>query len=118
MKPLVLALGNEAVPEDSLAVDVVRQFEAVGYDVDVIIAGTDLLRHEPAMRQRRLVVLVDVAEGIDRVRCVEHDLSFFDERQIHAHHLSAVQALELLLWADKTLASTRFVWVLLPQFIS
>lgn len=112
-KHLVIGLGNALVAEDAAAVEFVRRIRP-SEDVDVIEAGTDLLRHAEALRGRELIVLVDVVEDSDvELTVLEHGSPQLSDEQLHAHHLSAVQALDLIRWSDESVRSARCVWVLL-----
>ena len=49
---------------------------------------------------------------------IEHGSPDLSEAQEHAHHLSAVQALNLIRWTDDTVKQARCVWVLLDATIA
>ncbi|HEX6558020.1 MAG TPA: hydrogenase maturation protease [Longimicrobiales bacterium] len=114
---LVVGLGNRLVEEDAVGVLVAEQLarDARFADVDFICGTTDLLRHGAELRNRDLIVLVDAAAGNGppgRVLVHEHGAAELSEYQCSAHHLSAVQALQLLRWSDPGIAAARCVWVL------
>lgn len=114
-KNLVIGLGNALVPEDAAAVEFVRRIQPSEH-VDVIEGGTDLLRHAGELRGRELIVLVDVVENSDvEIRVLEHGSPQLSDEQLHAHHLSAVQALDLIRWSDESVRNARCVWVLLGR---
>lgn len=120
-KTLVVSLGNELVPEDGLGVEVVRALADnpnLPDDVEIIDAGTDLLRVADRLRDRELIVLVDAAltdaATSDWPVIFEHGTSRLDDTQQHAHHLSAVQALELIRWSDESVRQAQCLWFLLP----
>lgn len=116
-KPVLLVgLGNTLAGDDgvgsrvaaALAVD--PRLPAV---VEVLQAGSDLLRLEPQLEGRRDIVLVDallspLRVGTVLVRVGTPDL---DDRQTHAHHLSAVQAMALLRTVVPALAGVRCTWI-------
>lgn len=120
-KTLVVSLGNELVPEDRLGVEVVRALAHnpdLPDDVEIIDAGTDLLRVADRLRDRELIVLVDAAltnaATSDWPVIFEHGASRLDDTQQHAHHLSAVQALDLIRWSDESVRQAQCLWFLLP----
>jgi hydrogenase maturation protease len=120
-KTLVVGLGNTLVPEDKLGADIVRALARnpdLPDDVDIIDGGTDLLRVANQLRGRELIVLVDsaacdVAQN-EPVVVLEHGSPRLADFQQHAHHLSAVQALDLIRWSDESVAQAKCVWFLLP----
>lgn len=117
---LVLGLGGEAAGDDAIGLhlaDALRHHPALPADVDVLTVGADLLRAGPVLAGRSHVVLVDALEARpdDTAPLVaDHPAAALGQRQGHVHHLDAVQALELLLFADPGLAGTRFTWFLVP----
>lgn len=120
-KTLVVGLGNALVAEDRLGPEIVRALAMnpdLPDDVDTIDAGTDLLRVADQLRGRELIVLVDAAlseaAGNEEVVVLEHGSPRLADFQQHAHHLSAVQALDLIRWSDKSVAQAKCVWFLLP----
>lgn len=114
---LVIGLGNRMVPGDGAGLqcfDMLRALVAEDSDVEFFEAGTDLLRAGPHMRGRDLIVLIDAVEqGGAALRVLAHDAPELSEAQEHAHHLSAVQALNLIRWNDDDVARARCYWVLL-----
>ena len=120
-KTLVVGLGNVLVAEDGLAPEIVSalaQNPALPDDVDVIDGGTDLLRVADQLRGRELIVLVDAALSEatenERVVVLEHGSPRLADFQQHAHHLSALQALDLIRWSDESVRQAKCVWFLLP----
>lgn len=123
MKPkLVIGLGNRLVPEDAVGLhcfDQLRALAAAQDDVDFVEGGTDLLRVASYMRNRELIVLIDAVDNPQApLTVIEHGSPELSEAQQHAHHLSAVQALNLIRWTDDTVKLARCVWVLLDATVS
>src|SRR5512140_2692672 len=121
MKPrLVLGLGGALAGDDAVGLELVRRLAEdarLPHDVEALEGGADLLRLAGMMASRERVLLVDAVEalpGESGPLVGDHPLAGLDARQPHAHHLSAVQALDLLLLTEPTLASTRFTWFLVP----
>ena len=121
MKPrLVLGLGGAFAGDDAVGLELARRLAAharLPHDVEAVQGGPDLLRLGAMLAGRRHVVLVDAVQARpdDSAPLVgDHPLAGLDDRQTHAHHLSAVQALELLLLSEPGLARTRFTWFLVP----
>jgi hydrogenase maturation protease len=117
-RTLVVALGNQDVASDAIGPHIARALLRRGDlpdDVEVICAGTDLLRVAEQLRERDIIVLIDAAlaasDGEDVVFC-EHGSPRLDDAQRHAHHLSAVQALELIRWSDQSVRRARCYWYL------
>jgi hydrogenase maturation protease len=112
---LILGMGNTLAGDDGVGVEVARALEGdarLPPGTDVIPAGSDLLRCADAMRDRRLVVVIDAVMGEDppgTVELFEGDLRVLEERQGHAHHLSVPQALELLRAVGGVLEGTEVV---------
>ena len=86
-------------------------------DVEVLIAGTDLLRVVDQLVGRSEVFLLDALLDAS----ANEPLVFFDPSeanlrtsQPHAHHLSAPASLELLTSMFAELKDTRFTWCLIP----
>lgn len=123
MKPkLVIGLGNRLVPEDAVGLycfDQLRTLAAARSDIDFLEAGTDLLRAAPHMRDRELIILIDAVDNAaSPLTVIEHGSPDLSEAQEHAHHLSAVQALNLIRWTDDSVQQARCVWVLLDATIA
>jgi hydrogenase maturation protease len=124
MKPrLVLGLGGPLSGDDAVGLRLAERLAAeprLPADVDVIAGGTDLLRLGDHLAGRTHVVLIDAVLADDRAAAeplvVEHPLPGLDRRQLHAHHLSAGQALDLLRLARPELARTRYTWFLVPVY--
>ncbi|MDH5548994.1 MAG: hydrogenase maturation protease [Gemmatimonadota bacterium] len=99
---LILGVGNPLAGDDGIGMHVAEAL--MGDDrlppaTEVRTAGTDLLRHADAMRGRRLLVVLDAILSDappGTLQVLDGDLSDLDAYQGHAHHLSVVQALELL----------------------
>jgi len=103
MKPLlVIGLGNPLMSGDGIGAAVAERLatdQRLPESVEVIIGASDLLRCAPWMEGRRRVVVIDAMQDDSSppglVRAFE-DGCGLEERQDHAHHLSAVQAIRLL----------------------
>jgi hydrogenase maturation protease len=116
-KILVVSLGNALVPEDSLGIEIVRLLSPrLPDDVEVIEGGTDLLRVADQLHGRELIILIDTAStdqaDAEWPMFLEHGSPNLDDAQHHAHHLSAVQALDLIRWSDESVRNARCVWFL------
>lgn len=116
---LVIGLGNPYIDSDKIGIEVA---ETVARDprfqenTDFVIGGTDLLHCAQELRGRELIILIDSASSSKtpgQVLVREHGAPDLSQAQAGAHHLSAVQALDLLRWADPQIARARCVWVLL-----
>ena len=121
MKPrLVVGLGGELAGDDAVGLVLAERLAIdprLPADVEVVVGGADLLRLAPALQGRRHVVLVDALVGLPgevEPLVSDHPLPELDRRQQHAHHLSAVDALDLLRLTDPQLAATRCTWFLVP----
>lgn len=116
---LVVGLGNRLVPEDTAGLRCFDHLERAAVDrddIEFMHGGTDLLRLADHLRGRELILLVDAASGADRaISLVEHGSPDLDDAQVHAHHLSAVQALALLRWSDEEIRKARCYWVLIDE---
>jgi hydrogenase maturation protease len=119
---LVVGLGNALVPEDSPGVEIVRSLAAspqLEEDIEVLEGGTDLLRVAEQLRGRALIILVDAAATDEADTewpiVLEHGSPRLGDGQHHAHHLSAVQALDLIRWSDESVRHARCVWFLVPR---
>ncbi len=117
---LVLGLGGSLAGDDAIGLVLARALAAeprLPSTVEVQEGGADLLRCAPELVGRRRVVLLDAIEaekGETEPLVGDHPLRGLDTRQQHAHHLSAVQALELLRLLEPELAHVRFTWFLVP----
>jgi len=103
MKPtLVIGLGNPLMGDDGVGWHVAERLAGdprLPESVEVMCGGTDLLRCGGQMEGRSRVILIDAIQD-DRpagsVLVLGESFSELDSRQEHAHHLSAVQAIQLL----------------------
>jgi hydrogenase maturation protease len=103
MKPqLVIGLGNPLMGDDGVGCAVAERLAddpRLPESVDVMNAGTDLLRCAGRLDARRRVVIVDAVEdnGVpgDVILLDEEDAEL-DLCQQHAHLLSTVEAIRLL----------------------
>jgi len=103
MKPLlVIGLGNPLMGDDGAGCVVAERLARdprLPPGVEVIRGGSDLLRYLGQMEGRSRVVVVDAIEDSAEPGSVlrfEDFESELDGHQVHAHHLSAVQAIRLL----------------------
>ncbi len=117
---LVIGLGGALAGDDAVGLILAERLAAdprLPADVAVVVGGADLLRLDSSVRGRSRVLLLDAIEalpGETEPLVADHPLAGIDRQSPHAHHLSAVQALELLLLTDPCLAATRFTWFLVP----
>lgn len=117
---LVVGLGGSLAGDDAIGLILARELAAdprLPGQVEVLEGGADLLRLGPALVERCRVVLVDAIAayaGETEPLVREHPLTGIDQRQGHAHQLSAVQALDLLRLLEPGLARVRFTWFLVP----
>ncbi len=121
MKPrLVLGLGGAFAGDDAIGLVLAERLAAdprLPPDVEVLAGGADLLRLDTSLAGRSHVILVDAVAALPRETrplVGDHPLPGLDARHAHAHHLSAVQSLDLLLLTEPALATTRFTWFLVP----
>ena len=102
MKPiLVIGLGNPLMGDDGIGWHVAEGLAChpeLPPEVEAIGGGTDLLRLAGEIEGRTAVVVVDAIQDEGEIGeiSVFEDLSGLEERQDHAHHLSAAQAIGLL----------------------
>jgi hydrogenase maturation protease len=113
---LLVGLGNALAGDDGAGARVAALLAAdprLPGGVEALVAGTDLLRVSHALEGRQHVVLVDALEDPSRPGAVtvHTDADEFDERQGHAHHLSAVQALDLLRCVVPGLGEVPCTWI-------
>ncbi|SPE36307.1 Ni,Fe-hydrogenase maturation factor (hyh operon) [Candidatus Sulfopaludibacter sp. SbA6] len=105
MKPLlVIGLGNPLMGDDGIGWHIVARLAGdprLPETVEVTSGGTDLLRHADQIEGRSRVVVIDAIQDaiegngqVGQISILDEDQ--LDERQQHAHHLSAVQAIGLL----------------------
>ncbi|MGB9456296.1 MAG: hydrogenase maturation protease [Bryobacteraceae bacterium] len=119
MKPLlVIGLGNPLMGDEGVGWHVADRLAAdprLPADTEVVCGGTDLLRYEDQMDQRRRVIVVDALQddaepgsvsmweepsgpggpsGAGASAC--QSLPKLQNRQDNAHCLSAIQAIQLL----------------------
>ena len=99
---LILGVGSALAGDDGVGMRVAEALmgdERLPSDTEVRTAGPDLLRHVDAFRGRQLIVVIDAIlgeESLGTLQVFDGDLAQLEARQSHAHHLSIVQALELL----------------------
>ena len=103
MKPvLVIGLGNPLMGDDGAGCAVAEQLAAdprLPENVEVICGGSDLLRCSDQIDGRARVVVIDAVQDDAEpgsVSSFDDAGSDLDDRQDHAHQLSAVQAIRLL----------------------
>lgn len=115
---LVLGLGNVLMGDEGVGSHIAGRLNEdprLPAHVEALAGGTDLLRLASRIEKARHVILVDAlldARHPGRVEFVRESLAEFDTGQGHAHHLSSIQALELLRLLDPALASVRFTLAL------
>lgn len=114
MKPvLVVGLGNPLMGDDGVGCAVAERLAGdprLPDGVEVICGGSDLLRYTGEMEGRSRVVVIDAIQddaGPGGVTVFDESLSGLDDRQSHAHQLSAVQAIHLL----RTVTPARYTLV-------
>ena len=114
MKPvLVVGLGNPLMGDDGVGCAVAERLAGdsrLPEWVEVICGGSDLLRYTGEMQGRSRVVVIDAIQdesGPGGVTVFDESLLGLDERQSHAHQLSAVQAIHLL----RTVTPARYTLV-------
>lgn len=122
MKPkLVIGLGNRMVDADTGGLrcfDTLRCVLSAKENVEFLEGGTDLLRLGDQMRDRELIMLIDATHGADRlITVLEHGDPKLDSTEQHAHHLSAVAALDLLRLTDERVRQARCFWVLIDGLV-
>lgn len=111
---VVIGLGNPLMGDDGIGWHVAREvakYPDLPADTDVAYGGSDLLRHDGVLADRDRVIIVDaVFDGFEpgTVRVLDEDFDDWEERQGHAHQLSAVAAIQLLRASAPRLANTRF----------
>jgi hydrogenase maturation protease len=102
MKPvLVIALGNPLMGDEGIGWHVAERLAAdprLPARVEVVWGGTDLLRLADRIAGRSRVILIDaLLDGANPGDVSVFDsLAGLDPRQEHAHHLSVVEAVQLL----------------------
>ena len=101
MKPqLVIGLGNPLMGDDGVGCAVAERLAAdprLPETVEVICGGTDLLRYSAQIAGRSRVIVLDAIEDDGQPGHVAAlSAAALDARQDHAHHLSAIQAIQLL----------------------
>ena len=118
MKPnLIIGLGNPLLGDDGIGCHVVDRLAAdpaLLRDTDVLWGGTDLLRYAGQMKGRRRVIFVDaMLDGPEpgSISVFEDPLLELEDSRQHAHHLSLVQAIELLRIASPSLRAVRFTLI-------
>jgi hydrogenase maturation protease len=109
---LVLGLGNELAGDDAIGLwvaDRLRGHPRLPADVEVRLAGSDLLRAQNAIRGRERVVLVDAilgetpSDGLGDERpgaVIRLDLDDLADHGASVHQLPPTAALELLRATD------------------
>lgn len=102
MSRLVVGLGNPSAGDDAAGWYLSAQLAAdprLPADVEVLRAGTDLLRLELQLVGRSDVIFVDACSGMapGSFALVPHtELRETPDGRQHAHHLSAVDAVDVL----------------------
>jgi hydrogenase maturation protease len=103
MKPtLVIGLGNPLMGDDGVGWHVAERLASdprLPESVEAMCGGTDLLRYAGQMEGRSRVIFIDAIQDDAQpgsVLVFGETFPEMDSRQEHAHHLSAVQAIQLL----------------------
>ncbi len=111
MKPtLLIGLGNPLMGDEGVGWHVAERLAVeprLPESVEVVCGGTDLLRYAGEMEGRSRVYIVDALQDDappGSVSVLEEACPGLDERQGHAHHLSAWQSMKLL----KMIVPVRF----------
>lgn len=106
---LIVGVGNPLAGDDGIGMRVAAALagdDRLPRDTEVLAGGSDILRHADAMRDRRLVVVLDAVlddQPLGTLQVFDADLATLEAHQGHAHHLSVVQAVGLLRSATSTL---------------
>jgi hydrogenase maturation protease len=118
-KSLIIGLGNPLMGDDGVGVHVCRSLQSdprLPEDAKVIEeGGTDLLRHADRMIECDHVVLIDAMLAPahpGQVIIVENDFSILKNPESGAHHLSAIQAVELLRIASPEAKKVKITFAL------
>jgi hydrogenase maturation protease len=109
MKPLlIVGLGNPLMGDDGVGARVVESL-AGQVDADVLIGGTDMLRHAGEMEGRDRVILIDAIESdvVGEITVTDEDPP--EGPPAGAHTLSAPAAVRLL---RPLMPEVRFTWML------
>lgn len=115
---LVVGLGNPAAGDDGVGWRVAERLAGdarLPRDVEVLCGGADVLRLARLLDGRRDLLLVDACLGMTpgAVDVVDHDaLARSTPARPHAHHLAAVEAVELLR-ALGDVSAERVRWALI-----
>ena len=103
MKPtLVIGLGNPLMGDDGVGWHVAERLASdprLPESVEAMCGVTDLLRYAGQMEGRSRVIFIDAIQDDAQpgsVLVFGETYPEMDSRQEHAHHLSAVQAIQLL----------------------
>jgi hydrogenase maturation protease len=118
MRPnLVIGLGNPLMGDEGIGWVVAERLAShprLPKQAEVLCGGTDLLRCADRMEGRTRVILIDaLLDGLEEgsVTVADIDIAGLDDRQGHVHHLSAVQAVQLLRTVAPSLRETRFTLI-------
>jgi len=109
MKPLlIVGLGNPLMGDDGVGARVVESL-AGQVDADVLLGGTDLLRHAGEMEGRERVILIDAIESdvVGEITVTDEDPP--EGPSAGAHTLSAPAAVRLF---RHLMPEVRFTWLL------
>jgi len=114
LKPnLILGLGNPLMGDDGIAWHVIERLRIdprMPADTEVLWGGADLLRNSSHFAGRKRVLVVDAMLEVGepgRVHLLDHESVAAEGRQ-NAHHLSALDAIELLRIALPDLRNVQF----------
>ncbi len=98
-RPLVIGLGNSLMGDDGVgcrAAELLAGDPRLPAGVEVIAGGTDLLRYAVEIQGRSRIVVIDAVQSDSEPGSVQEVEPGPLDRQEHAHHLSAAQAVALL----------------------
>ena len=101
MKPVLLVgIGNPLMGDEGVGFHIVEHLAGdprIGPGTEALWAGTDLSRAFEWMRGRRAVVIVDaLLGGAEPGAVTVENFEALEDRQGHAHRLSAAAALKML----------------------
>lgn len=114
---LVVGLGNPAAGDDGVGWRVAERLATdarLPHDVDVLCGGADVLRLSAYLTGRRELLFVDACLGMPAgaLELVDHAaLVSASVSRPHAHHVSALDAVDLLLTVGE-LRAQRVRWAL------
>ncbi|MCX6629037.1 MAG: hydrogenase maturation protease [Candidatus Solibacter sp.] len=109
MKPLlIVGLGNPLMGDDGVGALLAQSVDG-HVSADVLIGGTDLLRHAGEIEGRQRVILIDAVESDAPGEITVTDEDPPEGPPAGAHSLSAPAAVHLL---RRLMPDVRFTWLL------